>query len=60
AREMALLPYASRVTTQRRSDRDRGGRADGAPPRPSGPPPGRGAAEEEIDAEDLGTEEVEA
>ena len=42
AREMALLPYASRVTTQRTS-RDRGpggpGRADGPPPRPSGPPP---------------------
>ena len=50
AREMALIPYASRVTSQRggrgdRGDRgigdaesgdrgDRGGRADGAPPRP--------------------------
>ena len=43
AREMALIPYASRVTSQRggRGDRgDRGGRADGAPPRPQGPPPG--------------------
>ncbi len=46
AREMALLPYASRVTTQRtskdRGDRgDRGdrSRAEGPPPRPSGPPP---------------------
>ena len=41
AREMALLPYASRVTTQRTSKGDRGdrGRADGPPPRPSGPPP---------------------
>ena len=41
AREMALLPYASRVTTQRTSKSDRGdrGRADGPPPRPSGPPP---------------------
>ena len=42
AREMALIPYASRVTTQR-SNRDRGergGRADGPAPRPSGPPPG--------------------
>lgn len=42
AREMALLPYANRVTTQRTS-RDRGpggpGRADGPPPRPSAPPP---------------------
>ena len=46
AREMALIPYASRVTSLRggrgdRGDRgDRGGRADGAPPRPQGPPPG--------------------
>jgi small subunit ribosomal protein S18 len=45
AREMALLPYTSRVTTQRgqRGDRgDRGGRADGPPPRPTAPPPGSG------------------
>ena len=42
AREMALIPYASRVTTQRsnRDRGDRGGRADGPAPRPSGPPPG--------------------
>jgi|SRR5581483_1395417 len=42
AREMALLPYTNRVTTQRTSrDRAAGGpgRADGPPPRPSGPPP---------------------
>jgi small subunit ribosomal protein S18 len=41
AREMALVPYATRVTTQRssRGDRDRGPRADGPAPRPSGPPP---------------------
>ncbi len=41
AREMALLPYASRVTTQRSSRGDRGdrGRADGPPPRPTAPPP---------------------
>jgi small subunit ribosomal protein S18 len=43
AREMALLPYANRVTTQR-GGRDRGergdrGRADGPPPRPDAPPP---------------------
>ena len=42
AREMALLPYANRVT-QQRGGRDRGGdrgiRADGPPPRPSAPPP---------------------
>lgn len=51
AREMALLPYTSRVTTQRggRGDRgDRGGRADGPPPRPSAPPPGS-AGEEELE-----------
>jgi len=50
AREMALLPYASRVTTQRGGGRDRGergdrgdrGRADGPPPRPDGPPPALG------------------
>ena len=42
AREMALVPYANRVTTQRtggRGDRDRISRADGPAPRPSGPPP---------------------
>jgi len=43
AREMALLPYANRVTTQR-NNRDRGGdrapRADAPLPRPSAPPPG--------------------
>ena len=54
AREMALLPYTNRVTTQRgggrpdRGDRDRGlPRPDGPPPRPTGdtpPPPGGGAA----------------
>ena len=50
AREMALLPYASRVTTQRGGGRDRGergdrgdrGRADGPPPRPDSPPPAPG------------------
>jgi small subunit ribosomal protein S18 len=50
AREMALLPYASRVTTQRGGGRDRGergdrgdrGRADGPPPRPDAPPPAPG------------------
>ena len=42
AREMALVPYANRVTTQR-SNRDRGerrSRADGPAPRPISPPPG--------------------
>jgi small subunit ribosomal protein S18 len=59
AREMALLPYANRVTQQRgardRGDRgDRQGlRADGPPPRPTAPPPGPGAAEPdaEVDTE---------
>jgi small subunit ribosomal protein S18 len=55
AREMALLPYTNRVTTQRTS-RDRGDRgersADGPPPRPSGPPPTRGAADD-VPAEGL-------
>jgi small subunit ribosomal protein S18 len=59
AREMALLPYASRVTTQRRSDRDRG-RADGAAPRPSGPPPRGGDAEAEVEADEFLPEEGEA
>ncbi len=41
AREMALLPYANRVTTQRGGKGDRGdrNRADGPPPRPTAPPP---------------------
>ncbi len=46
AREMALLPYTSRVTQQRggreRRD-DRAIRADGPLPRPSAPPPIGGA-----------------
>src|SRR6476646_3881980 len=57
AREMALLPYTNRVTTQRTS-RDRGpggpGRADGPPPRPQGPPPSAG---EDRDS-DLGLDDV--
>ncbi len=49
AREMALIPYATRVTTQRsgRGDRDRG-RAEGPAPRPSAPPPS--STEEESDS----------
>lgn len=42
AREMALLPYANRVTQQRtnRGDRsERSQRAEGPPPTPSAPPP---------------------
>jgi small subunit ribosomal protein S18 len=57
AREMALLPYTNRVTTQRTS-RDRGpggpGRADGPPPRPQGPPPSGG----EDRGDDIGLDEV--
>ena len=66
AREMALLPYLSRVTTQRggRSDRgDRGdrGRAEGPPPRPTAPPPVPGTEDalaseafEGTDVQDIG------
>lgn len=42
AREMALVPYTNRVTTQRggnRRDGERGPRADGPAPRPTAPPP---------------------
>jgi small subunit ribosomal protein S18 len=67
AREMALLPYANRVTTQRGGGRDRGergdrgdrGRADGPPPRPDGPPPAAGDELLELDViEQLGNGEV--
>ena len=41
AREMALLPYTQRLTTQRRERRgERGTRAAGPPPLPTAPPPG--------------------
>src|SRR4051794_17919203 len=57
AREMALLPYANRVTTQRggrdRGDRERDRgmpRPDGPPPRPTAPPPSPDAAAAEGDA----------
>jgi small subunit ribosomal protein S18 len=60
AREMALLPYTNRVTTQRTS-RDRGpggpGRADGPPPRPQGPPPSRDG-EGGLDEADTGLDEL--
>jgi small subunit ribosomal protein S18 len=67
AREMALLPYANRVTTQRGGGRDRGergdhgdrgdrGRADGPPPRPDAPPPVGGDDEPTLaDVEELET-----
>ncbi|SVA63477.1 uncharacterized protein METZ01_LOCUS116331 [marine metagenome] len=57
AREMALIPYTNRVTTQRRERRsdDRSARADGPPPRPTAPPPGSGdeATAEEIEDTEL-------
>ena len=66
AREMALLPYASRVTQQRGGrGGERGGdrsiRADGPPPRPTAPPPS-GAEEggEEFGTEELASTEAEA
>ena len=69
AREMALLPYASRVTQQRGGrggDRgERGIRADGPPPRPTAPPPA-GGDEADVPTAEAGegterqTEEVEA
>ncbi len=52
AREMALLPYANRITTQRSprgSVADRGGpSSSGPPPRPTTPPPGPGGAPAEV------------
>ncbi len=64
AREMALLPYANRVT-QQRGGRDRGSergiRADGPPPRPSAPPPAVGDGPEvELDDDATLAEEVDA
>src|SRR5690349_11680969 len=54
AREMALLPYTNRVTTQRTS-RERGpsgpGRAEGPPPVPPGPPPAPGSGPDVDDYE---------
>ena len=66
AREMALLPYASRVTQQRggrggERGSDRGIRADGPPPRPTAPPPsGADEAGEEFVTEEFGGEEYAA
>ena len=50
AREMALVPFSNRVTTQRQNkDRDPRGRAAGPAPRPSGPPPAGAPDEGEPD-----------
>ena len=58
AREMALLPYTNRVTTQRTS-RERGpsgpGRAEGPPPVPQGPPPGPGSGAD-VDVDEYETD----
>ncbi len=66
AREMALLPYASRVTQQRggrggERGGERGIRADGPPPRPTAPPPTGGEDElgDEFGGEEFGTEDLE-
>ncbi len=59
AREMALVPYANRVTTQRggnRRDGERSNRADGPAPRPSGPPPGPNADADSDEAGDTAAE----
>jgi len=59
AREMALVPYTNRVTSQRGGNRrdDRGGRADGPAPRPSGPPPGSNGDAELEDTDEAVIEE---
>ena len=52
AREMALVPYSNRVTTQRQNkDRDGRGRAAGPVPRPSSPPPVGSTDDGEPDAD---------
>ena len=64
AREMALLPYANRVVTSRGQRGERGERgaprADGPMPRPSAPPPPKGAGGDdegtELDLEATGIE----
>ncbi len=57
-REMALIPYTNRITTQRggrgggRGGRDE--RRDDAPPRPTAPPPRAGDGDAPEGAEDTG------
>jgi small subunit ribosomal protein S18 len=56
AREMALLPYTNRVTTQRTSRErvDRGDRPGGdGPPRPQGPPPSASVVDDEVLPDDI-------
>ncbi len=53
AREMALVPYANRVTTQRQSrERDTHSRAEGPAPRPTAPPPAADADVDSVDHDD--------
>lgn len=57
AREMALLPYNNRITTQRSSSRSRDdSRFEGPVPQPSAPPPGMRPPGEDDDAEMAGDE----
>jgi small subunit ribosomal protein S18 len=60
AREMALLPYTNRVTTQRGGGRNQDrARADGPPPRPTSPPPTaprNGEGEDEVAVSQEGEE----
>ncbi len=61
AREMALLPYNNRVTTQRSAGRGRDdNRFDGPAPRPKAPPPGSQApsdVDDEMVTQDVGAME---
>ena len=58
AREMALLPYNNRITTQRSATRMRDdNRVDGPAPQPTAPPPGMRAAEE-MDGDELAVAEI--
>ncbi len=53
AREMALLPYSNRITTQRGGRSRRDDRRDSAPPRPNAPPPrNRGGEDEQVASSD--------
>ena len=59
AREMALLPYNNRITTQRSATRMRDdSRVDGPAPQPTAPPPGM-RAPAEIDGDDAMDVDVE-